>query len=206
MQKENKDFMVVDVFSQYMIVSPENGHVEMMDINRAKEVAEKEAQIGRIIDTGHTTKNLFETITENLDSLLNVIFDFLTDDEVKEFEKFGKFLGIAMDTYIYNKKGNDSIIGEFAVYDTETDDILRDEDYNFIHHSYSEIDGTVNNFYFVDITSNSYEILDILRNQYEIIYNISEVMSLKEEDYIDKIEESINNLLELYSSHQKSLP
>lgn len=202
---KNKDFMVMDIFSQYILVSEEDGYIEMMDIDRSKEASKEEAQIGRVIDTGKTTENLFNSITENLDSVLNVIFDFLNEEEVEEFKKFGKLLKLARGTYIYDKCVSDDVIGEFAVYDTDTEEVLRDEEYNFIHHTYAEVGETVNNFHFVDMTNNSYKILEMLLDQCETIHNISEVLLLKNENYMNEIESSVEKLLDLYNSHKTSI-
>ena len=196
-----KDFIVLDVLSNYIVVKPENGEIDLMSIDDAISTS-KEVQIGRIIDTGNTTKKLISEMKDSIDSILNVTFDFLSESEVDEVKEFGVCFDRLKCSFEYDKEPINSIIGEFVVFDKMTNSMITNENGEFVIHSYDEL-NEYTDFLFADVSKNTYDNLEETLEKFNIISNYFEEITLRDDiKYIDKIDENLHKMLNMYSSNK----
>lgn len=196
-----KDFIVIDILSNYIVVKPEDGDIDLMCLDRAISTS-KEVQIGRILDTGNTTKNLISEIKDNIDSILNVTFDFLSESEVDEVSEFGICFDRLKCSFEYDKEPINNIIGEFVVFDKMTNSMITNENGEFVIHSYDEL-NEYSDFLFADASKNTYDnLVKTLEKFNTISVYLAEIALSDDIKYIDKIDENLHKLCDMYSSNQ----
>lgn len=199
MAEIKEEFIVLDVFSNYKVTELGTDETKIMNLQEAKRVAKEEAQIGKILDIGNTTLFLVNNIKDSLDSLLNVTFDLMQQEEIKYLEEFGVCLDRVINSFIYNPKPLNEMKGEFVVYDKLMDFVVSDEDGKFIIHSYEELEE-YNNLAFVDISKNVCENLSEAIDRFETLSDCIEIILLPEEKMLlENINNSLYKLAEIYS-------